>query len=135
MPTIKADNDVERHLQVLLSVCNSDEWREVWDSLACDVWSFEQLCLPRDSSDRALWQACQQANIVLITGNRNEDHADSLEAAIRDLSDTHSLPVLTIGTPLQLLTDREYAERAAVRLMENLIDLNAVRGAGRLCLP
>jgi hypothetical protein len=43
--------------------------------------------------------------------------------------------VLTIGDPAQLLADRHYASRAAVRLMEYLIDLDSFRGTGRLYLP
>jgi hypothetical protein len=135
MLAIMADNDVERHVQVLLRICNSDEWHEVWASLSCDVESFEGLGTPRNTSDRELWQLCQRHDIVLITGNRNEEHAQSLETTIRELGAADSLPVLTIGDPTLLLSDRDYAGRAAVRLMEYLIDIQALRGAGRLYLP
>src|SRR5688572_10292234 len=120
MPTIMADNDVQGQLQVLLHICNSEEWHELWDSLAGDIQSFESLNVARNTSDRELWLLCQQSQIVLITGNRNEEDANSLEATIRALGDAASLPVLTIGDPVQVLTDREYARRAATRLMEYL---------------
>lgn len=135
MPTIMADSDVQGHLESLLHICNSDEWRELWESLSCDVQSFEHLGIARNTSDREVWLICQRHQIVLITGNRNEEDATSLEATIRELGNSASLPVLTIGDPTQVITDRDYAQRVAVRLMEYLIDLEATRGAGRLYLP
>ena len=111
MPTIMADSDVQGQLQAILHVCNSPEWHELWESLACEVESFESLGIPRDTSDRDVWLTCQQQEIVLVTGNRNEEDATSLEATIRELGNATSLPVLTIGDPTQVIADRDYAWR------------------------
>jgi hypothetical protein len=46
-----------------------------------------------------------------------------------------SLPVLTLGSPPQVLSSRTYAERVVVRLLEILLDLDQYRGTGRLYLP
>ena len=54
MPAIMADNDVEGHFQVLLRVCNSEEWQEMWESLSCEVQTFERLGIPRNASDREI---------------------------------------------------------------------------------
>jgi hypothetical protein len=45
-----------------------------------------------------------------------------------------SLPVLTISEPQRLLSSRAYARRVAERLMEYLIDVENLRGTGRLYL-
>ena len=46
-----------------------------------------------------------------------------------------SLPVLTITDPGLVLTDRDYAERVATQVLEYLLDLDNVRGTGRLFVP
>lgn len=46
MPAIMADHDIEGHLQVLLKVLSSEDWREIWDELALSVESFESLGIP-----------------------------------------------------------------------------------------
>ena len=38
-----------------------------------EVESFERLGLPYNTSDRDLWQLCQQREIVLLTANRNDE--------------------------------------------------------------
>jgi len=63
--------------------------------------------------------------------NRNAEGDDSLEAAINRLGTPQSLPVLTIADPDWLMKDRDYAERAAVQLLESLMALDNLRSAGR----
>jgi len=46
-----------------------------------------------------------------------------------------SMPVLTIGEPQRLLRSRAYAQRAVERLLEYLVDIENLRGTGRLYLP
>ena len=47
--------------------------------------SFERLGIAPDTLDTDLWQLCQTHQIVLLTGNRNAEGTDSLEAAIASL--------------------------------------------------
>ncbi len=79
--------------------------------------------------------SCRTDGIVLITGNRNNDGPESLEATILELNEPHSLPVLTIGHPQRVLRESAYADRIAERILELLLDLDRVRGAGRLYVP
>jgi hypothetical protein len=37
MVRILADHNVERHVQVLVSICLSPEWADVWAALECQV--------------------------------------------------------------------------------------------------
>jgi hypothetical protein len=65
MAGIMADRNVEGHFEVLLRLWTSEAWQSIWESLALAVESFERLGLPHDTSDRDLWQMCQQREIGL----------------------------------------------------------------------
>jgi hypothetical protein len=135
MPAIMADHDIEGQMQVLLRLLNSPAWRELWSELAIQVESFMSLGIPTNTPDVELWQLCQSRDIVLITGNRNEEDATSLEATIQSANTPESLPVLTVGEPQRILSGRTYAESVVERLVEYLIDVENLRGTGRLYLP
>jgi hypothetical protein len=135
MLRILADHDVEGQVQVLVRICMSAEWAEIWEGLNCRVESFELLGLSPDTDDSKIWQLCQEMGIVLVTGNRNAEGESSLEVTIRDFGTNKTLPVLTIADAKRLLKDREYARGTAVKLMERLFDLESIRGTGRLFIP
>jgi hypothetical protein len=69
---------------------------------------------------------------VLITNNRNDDSPDSLEATIRQHNTPNCLPVFTIGNLDNFRLNRAYAEQVLKRLFEYLLDIDSVRGTGRL---
>jgi hypothetical protein len=129
-----ADVNAQRHLRVLLWICEGRSWRYVWNDVRVPAMTFGEIGLPLNVKDDMLWQACQSRGLLLITQNRNRDGPDSLEAAIKS-GGVDSLPVLTIADGARLLSDAEYAERAAARLMEILLDLDRLLGCGRLYLP
>ena len=130
-----ADHNVEGHLDVLLKIWTSAPWNELWQQLSCDVESFPRLGIAFDTPDAELWRICQQEDILLLTGNRNAEGEESLEATIQSQRTADSLPVFTIADPARVLTDRDYAERVAERILEYLLDLESLRGAGRLYVP
>lgn len=43
--------------------------------------------------------------------------------------------MFTVADPRRLMLSREYADRVAERLLGYLLDVDAVRGTGRLFLP
>ncbi len=135
MPTIMADHDVEGHLRVLLNIWLSPGWIDFWTEARCEVESFDRLGVAADTSDLEIWMLCQEREIVLITGNRNAEGDESLEATFQRLGTPRSLPVLTIGDPDRLMRDRHYAEDMAAQLLDYMRDLDKMRGAGRLYLP
>jgi hypothetical protein len=130
-----ADHDVEGHVRALLRVLMSDEWCDFWVDLGYQIESFESLGIASNTPDLHLWRLCQEREIVLITGNRNKEGPESLEVAIEQLGTEASLPVLTIGEPRRIFTNREYAYQVAVRLLEYLDSMDHLRGTGRLFLP
>lgn len=135
MPCLMADNDVQGHLEILIRICNSPKWLEVWGSLHVAIESFESMGLLRHVPDRELWQQCQLRRIVLLTGNRNRRGAMSLESTIELFGSDDSLPVLTFANPQRVINDPAHAEDVAIRLMEYLMNIDQFCGTGRLYLP
>ena len=109
MPAIMADHDIEGQMQVLLRLLTSTEWHTLWTELAVCVESFASLGISTNVPDAVLWQLCQTQQIILITGNRNEEGPASLEATIQASNTLSSLPVLTISEPQRILSRRAYA--------------------------
>jgi len=131
---IMSDHDILGLANILFQRCR-DEWGEFLDWMDVRIITFEDLGLAPDAPDWEIWHACQQNNVILVTANRNAESDQSLEATIRDRNQPDSLPVLTIGNVDALRTDAEYFNRTIERFMETLIDIDAVRGAGRLYIP
>ena len=97
---------------------------------------FIDVGLPADAEDGAVWRYCQDNGLVLLTGNRKtSDGERSLESAIRRLSTSDSLPVLTISNLRRVLTDAAYCQGCALRLAEVMVDIETYRGVHRLYLP
>jgi hypothetical protein len=82
-----------------------------------------------------VWRTCQREGLVLVTANRNQRGPDSLESVIQSENQPDSLPVVTIADANRLLRDRAYAEKAAERILDYLMRVNEVRGAGRIYVP
>jgi hypothetical protein len=129
------DNDVLGQFQELIQLFQSPSWRGIWERLHLSVLTFESLGLDRTAPDVVVWQACQGRQVILVTGNRKGEGADSLEATIRRLNEAGSLPVFTLTDPKRLMRSKAYADRVAERLLEYLMDIDEYRGAGRLWLP
>ena len=72
---------------------------------------------------------------MLVTGNRNAEDETSLEMAIRRFGTERSLPVITISDPKRFMTDRDYAQAGTAQFLQNLMDLEILRGTGRLFVP
>ena len=135
MKAILSDVNIEGHVQVLVNILESAAWQGMWTLFNLPVYTFRDLGLVPETPDVALWQVCQQQEIILITANRNNDGPDSLESAIRTMNTVHSLPVFTIADADQVLHSRAYAERVVIKLLDYLIDIDNYRGTGRQYLP
>jgi hypothetical protein len=135
MKGILADINIGRQRKAILAIWASDTWRDLWTGLDLVVVSFPALGLSYNASDALIWRTCQREGLVLITGNRNDDGADSLEATIRNENQPDSLPVVTIADADRVLNDRLYAEKVAESLLDYLMRIDEVRGAGRLYVP
>jgi hypothetical protein len=135
MAGLLADVNIEGHVGALLRILQSNDWRELWLAVEMPLRNFSEFGLTADVPDALLWHVCQRHELVLITSNRNNAGADSLEATIRAHNAPGSLPVFTLASAEAVLNSRAYADRAAIRLLEYLFDLDNLRGTGRLYLP
>jgi len=135
MLKIMADNDVVGHVRALVQICESPPWDEFWHEVECEFLTLVDLDLAEDATDAEIWYACQKGEIVLITGNRNANHPESLEITIRQQNDKECLPVITLADRDRIIRDRAYAEIVVERLLEILFDLDNLRGTGRLFVP
>ena len=73
--------------------------------------------------------------MLLLTDNRNVDGPNSLEATIRARNTDRSLPIFTIGDISHLQASTEYADRVIDQLLSYILELDEIRGTGRLYLP
>jgi hypothetical protein len=115
----------------------------LWETLAAEGWlaifplhlvTLADIDLPEDSNDRTVWRFCQENQMILLTGNRQMKGENSLEQTLREEKTETSLPVLTIGN-LDRMSEREYREACAIRLMEIVFDLENCLGVSRLYIP
>jgi predicted nuclease of predicted toxin-antitoxin system len=114
-----------------------------WGTLSAEGWldllpirffTFRQVDLPMDSSDRVVWDFAQTNQMILITANRNMKGDDSLEQTMREENTPTSLPIITIGNP-DRFDESSYREKCATRLIEILFDLENYLGVGRIFIP
>ena len=135
MSGLLVDADVRGHADVLFAACRNGEWSAFWADLSVRVVTFEEVGLTADSPDVDVWETCQRHRLILLTGNRNQEHDESLEHAIRTRGTADHLPVITLAAPERLLHDRAYAERTAASLIERLTEVETLRGSGRIYIP
>jgi len=115
----------------------------LWGVVAAEGWlglieinflQFEDVGLPRDSSDLIVWKFAQEKQMILITANRNMKGKNSLEQTIREKNTDRSLPVVTISN-VDRLDEKIYRERCVASLIEISLDLDNYLGAGRIFIP
>jgi len=135
MRGILADIDIEGIMVHLGRIWQSPTWRELWFDLDISIESLESLGLHADSPDAAIWRTCQEQALILITANRNAAGPESLEMVIRAENQPDSLPVITLADARRVLRERPYAEKTAERVLDYLMRIDQVRGAGRLYVP
>lgn len=135
MTGVLADINIQGHVGFLIHLLQSDVWIELWRALDLRYVTFSDVGLDEQATDAVVWQLCQERGYVLITSNRNQKGADSLEATIRQRSTAESLPVLTLADPERVRNDRAYAGSVAASLLQTLFDMDSFRGTGRLFLP
>jgi predicted nuclease of predicted toxin-antitoxin system len=95
---------------------------EGWlDLFPIRFFSFKDVGLPMESSDRVVWDFAQANQMILLTANRNMKGDDSLEQAMREQNTPVSLPILTIGNP-DRMDESVYRQRCAARVVDILSD-------------
>jgi hypothetical protein len=96
MITLLSDHDIELYARLLWGEFTTDDWLTLG---AAGLVTFSDIGLHRESTDREVWLYCQANRAVLLTGNRNMEDVNSLEAVVRELNDSLSLPIITLPNP------------------------------------
>lgn len=135
MQGILSDVNIRGHFDFLVAAMKAGSWNATWQELNVKYVAFADVGLDPKDSDAVVWQVCQDQGLVLITSNRNQTGADSLESTLRERTTPESLPVLTISDAERFRHDRAYVERVIESLLDILVDIEVYRGAGRLYLP
>ncbi len=135
MKGILADVHMGPYVESLVRQMQSDYWADFWNEIKVQLYQFEDVGLAPEATDMEIWDCCQAEQLVLVTNNRSQHTDDSLETAIRTLNTPTSLPVFTIGNLDRLRASRSYAEAVVEQFYDYLLDIDRVRGAGRLYLP
>jgi hypothetical protein len=131
MITLLSDHDIELYARLLWGELTTDDWLALG---ASGLVTFGDVGLHREATDREVWKYCQEHNLLLLTGNRNMEDDTSLEAVLRELNESRSLPILTLASP-QRLVEGAYRETCAYRVAEIVQELENFRGAARIFIP
>ena len=136
MKGLLADINIAGQFRMLVKTFyGSEEWSEFWDSLNIPFLVFANVGLAPNAPDNIVWQSCQENELVLITGNRNKDGPTSLEATLQAHLQSNSLPVITVSQPTSLGMNSEYTSQVGIKLLDYLLNIDNLRGTGRLYVP
>ena len=129
--TILADHDIEGKARLLWHMLRDEGWL---DLCSVKMLLFADVGLAVDSTDREVWRFAQKNGMILLTGNRNMEHENSLEQTLRDETSPESLPVLTISR-VGRLDERLYLRKCMERIMEVAVYLEDYLGTARIFIP
>jgi hypothetical protein len=129
--TFLVDYNLDGYALIFLGILAKEGWLEF---ASVQFVTFREVGLDMDSNDRTVWRYAQEHQMMILTANRNMKGADSLEQVIREENTENSFPVITIGS-LDCLSEADYRQRCAERLIEIVVDLENYRGVGRLFIP
>jgi hypothetical protein len=116
-------------------ILEGPEWCEVWNYLGANLLLFADIGLDQKTADSEIWRKCQADGLVLITANRNENDPESLEAIIKCENSPTCLPDFTVTDHESLRVNQDYVRRVAIKMLEHLLDIEDLRGTGRLFIP
>lgn len=135
MPVVLIDANIEGQGAHIWMRMQTSEWRDITAGLDVTLRTFREVGLDAASADNVVWQFCQAQGYYLLTSNRNEDSADSLEATIRREGMPTSLAVFTLPLADRVYNDPDFLDRVVEKLFDYVFYADNIRGAGRLYLP
>ncbi len=125
------DYNLDGYALIFLGILAKGGWLEF---ASVQFVTFREAGLAMDSSDRMVWRYAQEHQMMILTANRNMKGENSLEQVIREENVENSFPVLTISN-IERLSESDYRERCAERLIEIIVDIDNIKGSGRLFIP
>jgi hypothetical protein len=137
MPGLLADVNVQGHLPYLVRLIDEIGVLDLLTNVGITFETFPDRGLDQHMKDRALWNYCQENELVLFTENRNHEDDDSLIATILDSWQEGHLPVLTLANKGRFEHSESYATRVANDVANLLFSslIENVRNQPRFFLP
>ena len=129
--TFLVDYNLDGYAVIFLGILVKRGWLEFQ---SVQFVTFREAELSMESSDRIVWRYAQEHQMMILTANRNMKGEDSLEQVMREENTEISFPVLTIGN-IERLSEAEYRERCAERLIEIAVNIDNYKEGGRLFIP
>lgn len=131
MIKVLLDNNISGFQNLLIGAIKSTGWSEYQ---LIEFITLDDLGLDDSINDREIWRRCQQSGYILLTTNRNEKGADSLQLTLREENTPNSLPVITISSQRKL-RDAAYREACVESLLTIVLEMSNHLGTGRLYIP
>jgi hypothetical protein len=131
MISVLVDHNIEGQALLLQGYLAAEGWLAL---LPVRFLTLTQVSLSTASSDREVWQFAQEHEMILLTANRRSRGAESLAQVIREENTLQSRPVVTISDANRV-SERDYREQCATRLVEILMELQNYLGTGRVFIP
>lgn len=137
MPGLLADMNVQGHLPYLVRLIDGLGVLELLGDVDITFHTFPERGLDPHMKDRALWNYCQENELVLFTEDRNHEDEDSLNATIQDSWHEGHLPVLTLANKGKFENSEIYATRVADDVATLLFSIfhEGVRDQPRIFVP
>jgi hypothetical protein len=132
VPVILIDTNIEGHGAHIWMRMQTAEWRDFASALDVTFRMFREVGLDSATPDDAVWRFCQAHGFYLLTSNRNEESADSLEATLHREGTPTSLPVITLPLPDRVYHSPAFLERVVEKILDYMLYAENIRGAGRL---
>lgn len=129
------DHNIVGHGRIIQRILEGPIWAEMWHSLQLPVLTFQDIGLAETAKDSEVWRLRQSNQWILLTANRNKEDAESLEAVLQRDNHARALPVMTLADTDSVRCNKDYAERIAEKLLTYLLEIDNLRGTGRLYLP
>ena len=129
MPVILIDANIEGQGAHIWMRMQTVEWRDITVALDVTLRTFREVGLDPASADDLVWRFCQAHGYYLLTSNRNEDSADSLEATLGREGTPTSLPVFTLPLPDRVYHSPTFLERVVEKRLDYVLYADNIRGA------
>jgi hypothetical protein len=132
-----ADPNIAGHQRRIVNLLDRSGLLEILAELGTEFALLSDTGLPHDVDDRTLWEWCQREGWVLLTDNRNDDGATSLQATLDDAWKPGKLPILTLADKQQFDRSAVYRERVAADVADLLFGLKygEYRDRDRIFVP
>ena len=133
--TLLLDEQLIGYRTYCARLLHKSEYREIALDLGIRFVNFPDVGLEQSLSDEEVWNYCVKEGYILLTDNRNSKGDESLARVIERLGRPSDYPAITIGDRIRFSNDQAYALSVVDSIVEQLFDIDQLRGTGRIFVP